>query len=59
VNRCLLYAAVARKDTKEYQRWFSNGKCAFKSLRGMTLWAAYSNFEEKEKKSGKVNGLIL
>jgi hypothetical protein len=40
--------AVARKDTKEYQRWFSNGKCAFKAetLGGMTLWA-YSNFEEK------------
>jgi predicted amidohydrolase YtcJ len=34
----------------------SNGKCAFKAetLRGMTLWAAYSNFEEKEKGSLEV-----
>jgi predicted amidohydrolase YtcJ len=31
VNRCLLYAAVARKDTKEYQRWFFKWKMRFKS----------------------------
>lgn len=48
------YAAVARKDLKH---WPENGfqieqaLSREEALRGMTIWAAYSNFEEKEKGS--------
>lgn len=51
------YAAVVRKDLKG---WPDNGfqtKDALsreEALRGMTIWAAYSNFEEREKGSIEV-----
>jgi predicted amidohydrolase YtcJ len=59
------YAAVSRKDTSGYP---DNGFLADQALsreealRGMTVWAAYSNFEEKEKGSleiGKAADFIL
>jgi predicted amidohydrolase YtcJ len=59
------YAAVSRKDTSGYP---DNGFLADQALsreealRGMTIWAAYSNFEEKEKGSleiGKAADFIL
>ncbi|MEW7291117.1 amidohydrolase [Aquimarina sp. 2304DJ70-9] len=48
------YAAVARKDLKQYpdggfQK--ENALTREETLKGMTLWAAYSNFEETEKGS--------
>ena len=51
------YASVARKDLKHYPE---NGYMAEEALsreetlKGMTIWAAYSNFEEKEKGSIEV-----
>ncbi len=48
------YAAVARKDTKGHPKEGYQMKDALsreEALRGMTIWAAYSNFEEKEKGS--------
>ena len=51
------YAAVARQDTSGYPK---NGFLPEQSLtreetlRGMTIWAAYSNFEEDEKGSLEV-----
>ena len=48
------YAAVARKDTAGYPEGGYMKKQALsreETLRGMTIWAAYSNFEEDEKGS--------
>jgi predicted amidohydrolase YtcJ len=55
VNPMLTFhAAVARKDSKGYPKGGfqkENGLTREETLRGMTIWAAYSNFEEKEKGS--------
>jgi hypothetical protein len=51
------YAAVARKDTKGYPQggFQPNDKLSREeALKGMTIWAAYSNFEELEKGSIEV-----
>lgn len=51
------YAAVARKDLKNYpEEGFrkEEGLSREETLRGMTIWAAYSNFEENEKGSIEV-----
>lgn len=48
------YAAVARKDLKGFpEQGFQpeNALTREEALKGMTIWAAYSNFEEKEKGS--------
>ncbi len=48
------YAAVARKDTKGYPKdgfEIENGLTREETLKGMTIWAAYANFEENEKGS--------
>lgn len=48
------YAAVARKDLKNYpEGGFQMGQALTReeALKGMTIWAAYSNFEENEKGS--------
>jgi predicted amidohydrolase YtcJ len=48
------YAAVFRKDSKGFpEKGFQmeNALTREETLRGMTIWAAYSNFEEKEKGS--------
>lgn len=48
------YAAVARKDLKNYPEngfQMENALTREQTLKGMTIWAAYSNFEEKEKGS--------
>lgn len=48
------YAAVARKDTQNYPEGGYLPEQALsreEALRGMTIWAAYSNFEEEEKGS--------
>ncbi|WP_324721483.1 amidohydrolase [Salinimicrobium sp. HB62] len=48
------YAAVARKDTQNYpEGGYMPGQALSReeALRGMTIWAAYSNFEEEEKGS--------
>lgn len=48
------YAAVARKDLKGYpEGGFKKEEALTRSeaLKGMTIWAAYSNFEENEKGS--------
>ena len=52
------YAAVARKDLSGYPEngfQIKNGLSREETLKGMTIWAAYSNFEEKEKGSLEVN----
>ncbi|RTY91016.1 amidohydrolase [Flavobacterium sp. RSP46] len=58
VNPMLTFhAAVARKDSKEYPKegfQMENALTRVETLRGMTIWAAYSNFEEKEKGSLEV-----
>jgi predicted amidohydrolase YtcJ len=59
------YAAVVRKDAKGwpengYQR--ENALSREDALRGMTIWAAQSNFEEKEKGSlekGKLADFVI
>lgn len=48
------YAAVFRKDAKDYPAGgyqMENAISREQALRGMTIWAARSNFEEKEKGS--------
>lgn len=48
------YAAVARQDLEGYPEGGFQMKDALsreETLRGMTIWAAYSNFEEEEKGS--------
>jgi predicted amidohydrolase YtcJ len=58
VNPMLTFrAAVARKDSKGYPKdgfQMENALTREQTLRGMTIWAAYSNFEEKEKGSLEV-----
>ena len=48
------YAAVARKDLKSFPEGGfqpENALSRENTLRGMTIWGAYANFEEKEKGS--------
>lgn len=48
------YAAVARKDLNHYPEegfQIQNALTREETLRGMTIWAAYANFEEDEKGS--------
>ena len=48
------YAAVARKDLKGYPEngyQMENALTREETLKGMTIWAAHSNFEEQEKGS--------
>lgn len=58
VNPMLTFhAAVARKDIKNYPKagfQMENALTREETLRGMTIWAAYSNFEEKERGSLEV-----
>lgn len=59
------YAAVARKDAKGYPAGgfqMENALSREDALRGMTIWAAKGNFEEKEKGSieaGKFADFII
>ncbi|WOD42913.1 amidohydrolase [Hwangdonia lutea] len=59
------YAAVARQDLKGYPEngyQIENGLSREEALKGMTIWAAYSNFEEAEKGSieaGKFADFII
>lgn len=59
------YAAVARKDTSGYpENGFRADQALSReeALRGMTIWAAHSNFEENEKGSleiGKAADFIM
>ncbi|MEZ4859125.1 MAG: amidohydrolase family protein [Flavobacteriaceae bacterium] len=51
------YAATARKDLKQYpQNGYRKEEALSReeTLKGMTIWAAYSNFEETEKGSIEV-----
>jgi hypothetical protein len=48
------YAAVVRKDTKNYPEngyQMENALSREEAIKGMTIWAAKGNFEEKEKGS--------
>ena len=52
------YAAVARKDLSGYPDegfQFQNALSREETLKGMTIWAAYLNFEEREKGSIEKN----
>lgn len=54
------YAAVARKDLDNYPSdgfQMENALTREETLKGMTIWAAYSNFEEHEKGSIEVGKL--
>ena len=54
------YSAVARKDLKNYPEGGYQKEEALtreETLKGMTIWAAYSNFEEHEKGSIEVGKL--
>ncbi|MDY7394803.1 amidohydrolase [Aureibaculum sp. 2210JD6-5] len=59
------YAAVARKDLNNYPKngfQMENALSKEETLKGMTIWAAYSNFEENEKGSievGKMADFII
>ncbi|SFC62308.1 hypothetical protein SAMN04487907_10691 [Zunongwangia mangrovi] len=59
------YAAVARKDTEDYpEGGFMKEEALSReeTLKGMTIWAAYANFEESEKGSiekGKFADFIM
>nr|WP_321224883.1 amidohydrolase [uncultured Psychroserpens sp.] len=59
------YAAVARQDLEQYPEGGfqkENGLSREETLKGMTIWAAYSNFEENEKgsiESGKFADFII
>lgn len=59
------YAAVARKDLKQYPEGgyqMENALSRKQTLQGMTIWPAYSNFEEDEKgsiESGKFADFII
>lgn len=59
------YASVARKDLKQYPEGgyqMENALTREETLKGMTIWAAYSNFEEDEKGSietGKFADFII
>lgn len=58
VNPMLTFhASVARKDSKEFPKGgfqIENALTRVETLKGMTIWAAFSNFEEKEKGSLEV-----
>lgn len=58
VNPMLTFhAAVSRKDSKGFPKGgfqMENALTREETLRGMTIWAAFSNFEEKEKGSLEV-----
>lgn len=59
------FAAVARQDSKGFPKdgfQKENALSRQETLKGMTIWAAYSNFEEKEKGSlekGKFADFII
>jgi len=59
------YAAVARKDLSNYPKdgfQMNNALSRVETLKGMTIWAAFSNFEESEKGSietGKFADFII
>ena len=51
------YAATIRKDINNYPEngfQMENALTREETLKGMTIWAAYANFEEKEKGSIEV-----
>ena len=58
VNPMLTFhAAVSRKDSKGFPKdgfQMENALTREETLQGMTIWAAFSNFEEKEKGSLEV-----
>lgn len=52
------YAAVARKDLSGFPKGgfeLENGLTREEALKGMTIWAAFANFEEEEKGSIEVD----
>ena len=52
------YAAVSRKDLSGYPEGgfeMTNGLSREETLKGMTIWAAYGNFEDNEKGSIEVS----
>ena len=59
------YAAVARQDSVSFPAGgfqIENALTREEALKGMTIWAAYSNFEEKEKGSiepGKLADFVI
>ncbi|MFD1314152.1 amidohydrolase [Namhaeicola litoreus] len=59
------YAAVSRKDLQGFPEYGFNPENALsreETLKGMTIWAAYSNFEENEKGSienGKLADFVI